>query len=66
MNLIYKVFLIVLIIFLSSCQNKKNESHLTEWEVLKEVIDSPYDGYTEQKKKIFSMHDMIDASRQLR
>ena len=41
-----------LIVFLSSCQNKKNQSDLTEWEVLKEVIDSPYDGYSDHSMGI--------------
>ena len=41
-------------------------SGLQQGDVIQEVNAYPYYGYTEQKKKLFSMHDMIDASRQLR
>ena len=55
----------ITLIFLFSCEEEKKKP-LTEHDVIQEVNAYPYYGYTEQKKKIFSMHDMIDASRQLR
>ena len=55
--------------FLLGCENAVEKNATTEMEQGLRLVErhkGHYEGYSPQKKRLFSMADMIDASRQLR
>jgi len=63
----FRGILFFMLFLLTSCEKEKKAT--TENDQIKKLIArhrNHFEGYTSQKKRLFSLRDMIDASRQLR